>query len=162
MKGLLCSVLLLLAIPSYAATTNLLIPSDLSALIFESDYGTLTLTVTDIISGPRWDKNGAPPISIATAIAAVTKQLPPPMGNSRVLSNISLDNYDDKGWYYLVVFEDYQTFSKDDLQYIVTNKYIAVVLMDGRVIAPTDKTESKRVEQGGPGYPPQGVGSPDP
>ena len=141
MKWLICGVLLLLAAPSHAATTNILVPSDLSALIFESDYGNLTLTVTDIVSAPSWDKFGEPPISIATAISAVKQQLTAPMGITRALSSISLENFDGKGWYYLVAFEDYHTFSKDDLQYIVTNKYIAVVLMDGRVLAPSEKTE---------------------
>ena len=141
MKCLLCGVLLLLAIPSYAAITNDLTPSDISAQIFESDYGTVTLSVTDIVSGPRWNAGSEPPISIATAIAAVTKVLPPSKGETRTLSGITLNNYDGKGWYYLVVFEDYHTFSRDELHFIVTNRYIAVVLMDGRVLAPSDKTE---------------------
>ncbi len=141
MKSLLCGLLLLLAIPSYAAITNDLTPSDIAAQTYESDYGTLTLTVTDIVSGPRWDTKSEPPVSIATAIAAVTKQLPPPKGETRILSSISLNNFDGKGWYYLVVFEDYRTFSRDALHYIATYQYVAVVLMDGRVLVPSEKTE---------------------
>ena len=141
MKYLLYGLLLFLGTWSYAAITNDLTPSDVSAQIYESDYGALTLTVTDIVSGPQWDTNSEPPISVATAIAAVTKQLPPPKGERRVLSSVVLNNFDGKGWYYLVGFEDYMTFSKDELHYVVTNQYIAVVLMDGRVLVPSEKAE---------------------
>ena len=139
MKYLLCG-LLLLGTSAIAAVTNDLTPSDVSARIFDSDYGALPLAGTDIVSAPQWDTSGEPPISAAAAMAAVTKQIPPPKGERRALSSINLENFDGKGWYYLVVYEDYRTLSREGLRFVVTNRYTAVVLMDGRVLAPSEKT----------------------
>ena len=154
-------MLLLLCTTAHAAVTNELHPSDLFGRSFPSDYGTFTLTVRDIESAPRWDGHSDPPISISRAISSVTMCLPL-IEDSWMLSSVVLDSFDGKGWYYLVIFENHSTFTDGERHYVVIKNYTAAVLMDGRVLAPPENMDEKKVEQGGPGYPPQGVGSPDP
>ena len=155
-------MLMLLCTTVHAAVTNELYPSDLFGQKFRSDYGTFTLTVRDIESAPQWDGQSDPPISISRAISSVTIHLPLIDGDNWMLSRVGLENFDGKGWYYLVTFETHSTFAEGQHHYVVTKYYTAAVLMDGRVLAPPENTEEMKVEQPGPGYPPQGVGFPDP
>ena len=142
MKTIIAGILMLLCTSTLAAVTNELYPSDVSAQSYPSDYGVFTLTVTDILSAPKWDGHSTPPVTIETAIQAVTKYLPPLTDDKWTLNYISLVNFDGKGWHYLVVFENRTFLTKDQLHYVVTKYYIAAVLMDGRVLAPGASPQS--------------------
>jgi hypothetical protein len=147
MKTLMVGILLLLCTTTHAAVTNELHPADLFSRGFPSDYGDFTLTVRDIESAPRWDGHGDPPTSISQAISSVRIHLPLIDEDSWILNNIGLENFDGKGWYYLVVFENHSTFTKGQLHYVVIKKYIAAVLMDSRVLIPSEKENDDLVEQ---------------
>lgn len=138
---------MLLCTTAHAAVTNELYPSDLFGQVIPSDYGTFTLTVRDIGSAPRWDGHGDPPISISQAISSVTIHLPLIDEDSWILSRVGLENFDGKGWYYLVIFENHSTFTEGERHYVVIKNYTAAVLMDGRVLAPLENMDEKKVEQ---------------
>ena len=162
MKTVIFGMLLLLGTTTLAAVTNELYPSDVASRMYPTDYGTLTLTPEIFVSPVKWDGSGDPPISVSGAINAVKKHLPPLSEEKWKLDSISLMNFDGKGWHYLVVFQNHHSFTENQLHYLVTKDYIAAVLMDGSVIPPSNNKNDNQVEQAGPGYPPQGVGSPDP
>ena len=163
MKWILCGLLLLLGSQSFAAVTNELCPSDLSSLFFESDYGAFILRAKDILPTPAWDADSEPPLSAVSAIRAVKLHLPTIIDDEWLFRGIGLHDFESKGWFYLVHFDSSSIITNSGRDYVVTKTYTAAVLMDGRVIVPSEKTdwEKECVEQGVAGYPPQGVGSPE-
>ena len=141
MKPALCALLVFIGATASASVTNALVCSDVSSRTYESDYGNLTVSVTDIASSPKWDAKSNPPISIARAIEVATKRLPPLKDGTWNLQHISLNDFDGKGWHYLVAFTTSETFSKGDDDFVITKEFICAVLLDERVIVPTKKAK---------------------
>ena len=141
MKVTLFALILLMGATASASVTNVLVCSDIANRTYESDYGNLTVSVTDIASTPKWDEKGNPPISISTAIELATKQLPQLKAGTWSLQHISLNDYDGKGWHYLVAFTTREIFSKNDDDFVIIKEFMCAVLLDGRVIVPTKKAK---------------------
>ena len=159
MKWLLCGLLLLLGSQSFAAVTNELCPSDLASLYFESDYGAFILRAKDILPTPAWDADSEPPLSAVSAIRAVKPLLPTIINDEWLFRGIGLHDFENKGWFYLVHFDSSSVMTHIERVYVVTKTYTAAVLMDGRVIVPSEKADwnNECVEQSVPDYDPQGV-----
>lgn len=147
MKTIIGLFSLIVIVACNAATTNELVYSDIATRQYPSDYGPLLLSVSDIVSAPKWDEQSEPPISISNAINTVRQILPPLNDAKWIMESITLNNFDGKGWHYLVVHRNDTTYDQDDRHYLVSRQHIAVVLMNGRVIYPKNEKD-RSVEQG--------------
>ena len=141
MKVTLFALLLFVGATVSASVTNALVCSDIASRTYESDYGNLTVSVTDIVTTPKWDERSNPPVSISKAIELATKQLPQLKTGTWSLQQIALNDYDGKGWHYLVAYTTREIFSKDDDDFVIIKEFMCAVLLDGRVIVPTKSTE---------------------
>ena len=137
MKTLSLGLLLLLCATTHAAVTNELLICDVASRMYPTDYGTLTLSAIDFTSTLGWDGESDPPLSVAQAIDSVKLSLPPITEDRWMLDSIIVENFDGKGWCYLVTFKHNSSFTKDQRHYIITKHYCAAVLMDGRVLLPS-------------------------
>ena len=147
MKTIVGLFTLIVIVACNAATTNELVYSDIATRQYQSDYGALILSVSDIVSAPKWDEQSEPPISVSNAINSVRQILPPLKDAEWIMESITLNNFDGKGWHYLVVHSNHTAHDQDDRHYLVSKQHIAVVLMNGRVIYPQND-EHRSVEQG--------------
>lgn len=146
MKTIVGLFTLIVIVACKAATTNELVYSDIATRQYEFDYGALILSVSDIVSTPKWDEQSEPPISVGNAITSVRQILPRLNDAKWIMESITLNNFDGKGWHYLVVHRNDTPYDQDDRHYLVSRRHIAVVLMNGRVIYPQNE-EHRSVEQ---------------
>jgi hypothetical protein len=141
MKTTLIALLPFIAVTALGSVTNALVYSDVSSRTYDSDYGSLTVTVTDIVSTPKWDEKSNPPLDISRAIDVATRRLPVLKDGKWRLQDIALNDFDKKGWHYLVTFTTNEMVSKGDGDVVITKTFICAVLLDGRAIVPKEKTK---------------------
>ncbi|MBK1835698.1 hypothetical protein JIN78_16665 [Roseibacillus ishigakijimensis] len=135
---------------AYPEETERLLPSGISSLEYQSDYGSVVVRAGTLPEAAMWKEGAALPLSVTKALSLARSKLPKLEGNDGEkwsLSRICLTNFgEDSGydeWFYLVSFYYTTISTKSELLYTTKRRYQLVVHLDGSTQLPTIERDSE-------------------